>query len=79
MSARAAALERWANTSAADRAKFMADARARLMTRWEKKVDPDGVLPIAERRRRAKALEKAHMVRMGLAASKKRAAQKQQP
>lgn len=74
LSARAAAHARWSQTSEAGRAKFAADARARLMSRWDKQVDPDGLLDPAERARRAKSAERAHMARMGKASSQKRRA-----
>ena len=41
--------------------------RAGLAASWERKADPDGVLPPAERARRAEALRKAHYARMSLA------------
>lgn len=72
LSARAAAHARWSQTSDAERAKFAADAGARLMSRWEKQVDPDGLLEPAERARRAKNAERAHMARMGKASSQRR-------
>jgi hypothetical protein len=72
LSARAAAHARWARTSETDRAQFAADARARLLTRWEREVDPRSELDPAERARRAKSAEREHMARMGLASSRKR-------
>lgn len=42
------------------------------MDRWEREVDPDGVLDPGERRDRAANLQRAHMSRMGLAAAKAR-------
>lgn len=38
-----------------------------LAASWLRKADPDGVLPVAERERRAEALRKAHYARMSLA------------
>lgn len=40
---------------------------------WEKQVDPDGVLPIEERQRRAGHAKKAHFLRLSLAGAKARA------
>ena len=34
---------------------------------WMRRADPDGVLSVAERARRAEALQKAHMAKMTLA------------
>lgn len=72
MSARAAAHARWARMTDAERDRFRADARARLLDRWERQVDPDGVMDPAERARRAASVRKEHMTRMALASSRKR-------
>ena len=53
-------------------------ARAAAKERFEKEVDPDGILPAAERQRRAKAMEKAHMSRIALKSSQKRRLKKPQ-
>lgn len=74
LSARAAAHARWAQTSDAERARFSADARARQMSRWDREVDPDGLLGPAERARRATNAMKAHMANMGKRSSQKRRA-----
>lgn len=72
MRARTAAFSRWANADSADR-KAQADAlRAGSMRRFEDQVDPNRTLTEAERSRRARAAEKAHMCRMSLASSKAR-------
>jgi hypothetical protein len=42
-------------------------ARAGFMARFEREVDPDGVLSEEERQRRAKAAMRAHMARLRLA------------
>jgi hypothetical protein len=68
--ARIAAAERWARTG--DRSAATVKARAALRARFEHKADPDGVLPLDERARRADALQQAHMLRMSLAARKAR-------
>lgn len=41
-------------------------ARAAFLDSFEAKVDPDGVLPIRERRRRAHHLRQAHMKTLAL-------------
>lgn len=48
-----------------------------LRDRFVREVDPDGVLPIEERRRRAEAARKAVYVRMGLASGEARRRKKQ--
>lgn len=39
---------------------------------WERKVDPDGALPDAERTRRAVAAKRAHFAKLALASSRAR-------
>ena len=46
--------------------------RAAFMRRFEREVDPDGVLSPAERQRRAGQALRAHMSRLALASSKAR-------
>src|SRR4051812_12230786 len=65
--ARIAASERWARTS--DRVAATAPARQGLTAKFEREVDPDGALPIAERKRRADALMRAHMLRLARASA----------
>jgi len=60
----------WART--ADPAARTAPARAAAESRFEREVDPDGVLPPEERRRRAEHARKAHYLRMALASAKAR-------
>ena len=48
-------------------------ARATFMSRFELEVDPDGVLPEAERHRRAEAAKKAYFTRLALKSAIKRA------
>lgn len=43
-----------------------APGRAAFMARFEKQVDPNGVLPEGERRRRAEAAKKAYFTRLAL-------------
>ncbi len=49
-----------------------APARAAFMDRFELQVDPDGVLPEAERRRRAEHAKKAYFTRLALASARAR-------
>lgn len=67
----------WANTT--DRAARTQPARDAQFAKWLREVDPDGVLPEAERIRRARYLQIAHMKRMQLAAAKKRREAKDKP
>lgn len=71
MRARIGAHQSWANT--ADRKARVAPARRGFMERFEKQVDPDGVLDPAERRRRADSALKAHMTQLALKSVKSRA------
>lgn len=60
--ARIGAYTSWANT--VDRTARTRPARDGFLARFERQVDPDGVLPPAERHARAEAARKAHMARM---------------
>jgi len=71
LQASAASLASWANTR--DPSERTAPARAAFMARFERQVDPDGVLPDAERARRADAAMRSHMASMALASSRARA------
>jgi hypothetical protein len=62
--ARIAVNASWART--ADRAARTAPARRAAMARYEREVDPDGVLDPAERARRAEYAMRAHMSRLAL-------------
>lgn len=53
-----------------------APARRAFLDRFEREVDPEGVLDPAERARRAGAARKAYFARLALASSKARAARK---
>jgi hypothetical protein len=70
LAARIAAAEKWGRT--ADRTAATEPARAGLRARFEREADPDGTLDPAERARRADHLERAHMLRMSLAAKRAR-------
>lgn len=49
-------------------------ARTSFLGKFESKVDPTGILPIAERKKRAAHLRKAYFIRLGLRSAKARAA-----
>lgn len=49
-----------------------APARAAFDARFEREADPDGVLPLEERLRRAGHLKKAHFTRMALRSAQAR-------
>lgn len=70
--ARIAAAERWART--ADRRAATEPARRGLRARFEREADPEGLLDVAERARRADALLCAHMLRLARASAKARRA-----
>lgn len=61
---------RWAHEP--DRAAATAAARKAFNDRFEREVDPDGVLPPAERARRAANARKAHFSRLALASVRSR-------
>ena len=50
-----------------------APARAAFLERFEREVDPDRVLPEAERLRRAESARKAHFARLALLSARARA------
>jgi hypothetical protein len=70
--ARLAAHESWAKT--ANRSARTAPARAALVSKFEREVDPGGVLPPAERARRAEHARKAHFIRLALRSAQARRA-----
>lgn len=67
-----AAHEKWAK--ATDPSAATAPARAAFLDRFERQVDPDGILAPAERSRRAAHARKAHFSRLALQSSRARAA-----
>lgn len=69
-SARIAALTRW---SAEDAKAGTAKARAAWAARWEREVDPDGLLEPEERARRADCAMRAYMAQLRLAQIRKNA------
>jgi hypothetical protein len=60
-----------------DPAEHTAPARAAFLSRFEREVDPDGVLDPQERARRAEHAKKAYFIRLALASRKARAAKRQ--
>jgi hypothetical protein len=68
--ARLAAHESWANT--ADPSARTAPARRALLDRFERQVDPDGLLSPAERARRAGHARKAYFARLALQSAQAR-------
>jgi len=52
----------WSRTT--DRSARTRPARQAFLSRFEREVDPDGVLPPAERHRRAHYALRAHMLRL---------------
>jgi hypothetical protein len=53
-----------------------AKGRAAFLAKFEREADPEGVLPLDERRRRAEQLRKAHFTRLALASAKARRVQR---
>lgn len=65
--------------SQVDSAEHMKPAQAASpgqLTYWEREVDPEGVLPELERKRRAECARRAHMTKLALASSQARRARK---
>lgn len=71
---RAAAHRSWANTT--DPAARTAPARQSFLNRFEREVDPEGVLPLTDRARRAEHARKAYFARLALASAKARSAKR---
>jgi hypothetical protein len=53
-----------------------ANARAAFLARFERQADPEGLLPPAERQRRAQQLRSAYFARLALASAKARRARR---
>lgn len=70
--AQLAARTRWAFE--ADRSAATLAARRAAIAKYEREVDPDGVLPVVERVRRAESLRAAHLTRARFASLKARRA-----
>ncbi len=62
--------ESWSRTP--DRSARTAPARAAALARFEALVDPDGVLPEAERHRRAEHARKAYFLKLALKSAQAR-------
>lgn len=60
-----------------DSREVTANARKAFVERFEREVDPDGVLPAAERQRRAEHAMRAHMARLALRSARSRRARAQ--
>lgn len=73
LAARIAAHSKWAVT---DPREGTAAARAAFLDRFEREVDPDGLLAGPERARRAEHARRAYFARLALASAKARAARK---
>lgn len=59
-----------------DSTKVSQAARDAFMARFEREVDPDGKLPIAERRRRAEHARKSYFTKLALKSALARRARK---
>ena len=70
MAAQIAAHESWAATP--DRTARTANGRAAFLDRFEREVDPENVLPPAERARRAEHAKQAYFARLALRSAKSR-------
>ena len=68
--AQIAAHESWAHTE--DRSARTANARKAMLDKFETQVDPEGILPPAERARRAEHARKAHFQRLALKSARAR-------
>lgn len=77
MGAQIGAESLWATCS--DRAAHTAPARAAFEARFEREVDPEGVLPPQERAVRAAHARKAYFRRIALKSAQARAARKAKP
>lgn len=70
LAAQIAAHESWAGTP--DRAARTAPARAAMLARFERQVDPEGTLPPEERARRAEHAKSAYFQRLALKSARNR-------
>jgi len=59
-----------------DRRETTAKARTAFLARFEREVDPEGILSEDERRRRAEYARRAHFARLALASARARARSK---
>jgi len=72
--AQIAAHTRWSREE--DRQAATGKARAAFIDRFEREVDPDGVLPPQERARRAESAKKAYFARLALRSAAARRARR---
>jgi hypothetical protein len=72
--AKIAAHASWALTE--DRSARTQAARDGLLARFERQVDPDGVLPLDERAKRAESARRAHYQRLALKSAQARRAKR---
>lgn len=70
LNARIAAAERWAHEP--DRSAATAPARSAFDARFEREVDPDGILAPDERAKRAASAKKAYFLRLALKSAESR-------
>jgi hypothetical protein len=56
-----------------------AKARAAFLARFERQADPEGLLPSAERQRRAQQLRSAYFAQLALASAKARRTRREAP
>lgn len=70
LTAQVAAHTKWAHT--ADRSAATAPARTAFLDRFEREVDPAGVLPPAERAIRAESAKKAYFLRLAAKSAESR-------
>lgn len=73
--AQIAAHTSWANTD--DRRARTANGTAALLSKFEREVDPEGILPPAERARRAESARKAHFARLAFKSAQARRQRKE--
>jgi hypothetical protein len=65
---------RWAKER--DRSGATAPARAAMFRKFEDQVDPDRVLPVEERAKRAESARRAHYQRLAMKSAQSRAAKR---
>lgn len=73
--ARIGAHTKWARTE--DRTAATEPARRAFRSKFEREVDPEGLLPVQERLRRAESARKAHYARLALKSAQARAKKRQ--
>lgn len=74
MANKVGALKSWANTE--DRQRRTKPGRDAFLERFEREVDPEGVLPEKQRLERAKLLRRAHMLQLSRRSAQVRRARK---